>query len=71
MSLIFECNLSSIIKEKGIKISQIKEATPLSNGTLYSLINRGQFERIDRKTTAELMNYLNCSFRDLWSIYHQ
>lgn len=62
---MIKCNLSRIMGEKKLKISEISRDTGINRGTLTRLYQETA-ERIDLDVLDQLCNYLDCTVGDLF-----
>ena len=66
--LQFICQLDALLKEKGWTYSELHRQSGASMTTIRSLTREGGLERIDRSSTEKILQALDCSFDDLWTI---
>ena len=59
-----KCNLSRMLGEKRLKISNVVEDTGINRGTLTRLYHENA-QRIELEVLDKLCCYLNCSISDL------
>lgn len=64
---MIKCNLSRIMGEKKLKISDVSRDTGINRGTLTRLYQESA-ERIDLDVLDQLCIYLNCEVGDLLEI---
>lgn len=62
---MIKCNLSRILGEKKLKISDVSRDTGINRGTLTRLYQETA-ERIDIEVMDQLCEYLNCSVGELF-----
>lgn len=62
---MIKCNLSRIMGEKKLKISDISRETGINRGTITRLYQETA-ERIELDVLDKLCNYLNCDVSDLF-----
>ena len=62
---MIKCNLSRILGEKKLKISDVSRDTGINRGTLTRLYQETA-ERIDLEVMDQLCIYLNCEVGDLF-----
>lgn len=62
---MIKCNLSRIMGEKKLKISDISRDTGINRGTLTRLYQETA-ERIDLEVMDQLCTYLDCEVADLF-----
>ena len=67
-NLRFTCNLKYLLKKKGLNQSELHRKSGLSMTTIRNLTSGAILERIDRSSTAKLLETLECSFEDLFKI---
>lgn len=63
---MIKCNLSRIMGEKKLKISDVSRDTGINRGTLTRLYQETA-ERIDLDVMDHLCKYLNCEIGDLFT----
>lgn len=64
---MIKCNLSRILGEKKLKISDVSRDTRINRGTLTRLYQETA-ERIDLDVMDQLCVYLNCEVGELFEI---
>lgn len=62
---MIKCNLSRILGEKKLKISDVSRDTGINRGTLTRLYQETA-ERIDLEVMDQLCDYLKCDVSDLF-----
>lgn len=62
---MIKCNLSRIMGEKKLKISDVSRDTGINRGTLTRLYQETA-ERVDLLVMDQLCEYLSCSVGDLF-----
>lgn len=62
---MIKCNLSRIMGEKKLKISDVSRETGINRGTLTRLYQETA-ERIDLDVLEQLCNYLKCEVGELF-----
>lgn len=62
---MIKCNLSRILGEKKLKISDVSRDTGINRGTLTRLYQETA-ERIDLEVMDQLCDYLKCDVGDLF-----
>jgi putative transcriptional regulator len=62
---MIKCNLSRILGEKKLKISDVSRDTGINRGTLTRLYQETA-ERIDLEVMDQLCEYLQCGVGDLF-----
>ena len=62
---MIKCNLSRILGEKKLKISDVSRDTGINRGTLTRLYQETA-ERIDLEVMDQLCDYLKCDVIDLF-----
>lgn len=62
---MIKCNLSRILGEKKLKISDVSRDTGINRGTLTRLYQETA-ERIDLDVMDQLCDYLKCDVSDLF-----
>ena len=62
---MIKCNLSRIMGEKKLKISDVSRDTGINRGTLTRLYQETA-ERIDLEVMDQLCGYLKCNVGDLF-----
>lgn len=62
---MIKCNLSRILGEKKLKISDVSRDTGINRGTLTRLYQETA-ERIDLEVMDQLCVYLNCDVAELF-----
>ena len=62
---MIKCNLSRIMGEKKLKISDVSRDTGINRGTLTRLYQETA-ERIDLEVMDQLCDYLKCEVADLF-----
>ncbi|WP_157871992.1 helix-turn-helix domain-containing protein [Gloeothece verrucosa] len=66
--LRFICNLKQILEEKNLNQSELHRKSGVSMTTIRNLTSGAILERIDRGSTAKLLEALDCSFDQLYKI---
>lgn len=66
---MIKCNLSRIMGEKKLKISDVSRDTGINRGTLTRLYQETA-ERIDLEVMDQLCEYLHCDVGDLFEKIH-
>lgn len=64
----FRCNLANLIERAHINQTICVMGTGISKTTISKLVASKSIRRIDRDSTGRLMEYFQCSFKDLWTI---
>lgn len=67
---MIKCNLSRIMGEKKLKISDVSRDTGINRGTLTRLYQETS-ERIDLDVMDQLCEYLECEVGDLFERVNQ
>ena len=66
--LRFICRLKDLMSKREMTQSELHRISGLSMTTIRSLTSGAILERIDRGSTAKLLNALNCDFEDLYEV---
>lgn len=66
---MIKCNLSRILGEKKLKISDVSRDTGINRGTLTRLYQETA-ERIDLEVMDQLCGYLKCEISDLFERFN-
>ena len=67
---MIKCNLSRIMGEKRLKISEVARATGINRGTITRLYHETA-ERIGLQSIESLCRYLDCELSDLFELVDQ
>ena len=66
--LRFICRLKELMSNKDMTQSELHRISGVSMTTIRSLTSGAILERIDRGSTAKLLNALSCDFEDLYEV---
>jgi DNA-binding Xre family transcriptional regulator len=69
--LKFICNLDEILTARGISKGDLTAGAGISTASTYKFSSGGRIDRIDRGVTEKIVEYLQCSFEDLWTITYE
>ncbi len=56
------------MSDREVKPVELFNDSGISINTIYKLTGGGRIERIDRSTTAKIMQHFKCGFNDVWDI---
>jgi len=67
----FICNLEDILDKRGLSKVDLTNGAGISPATTSKLTSGGRIEKIDRASTEKIIQFLECSFQDLWNVTYE